>query len=611
MCGITGFIQLDHTLPAQEVLHAMADAMRLRGPDGEGFFTEESLALAHRRLAVIDLVTGDQPMTSSAGDCVIVFNGEIFNYRELKQELEAKGHVFRTGSDTEVILELYRAEGVDAVRRLNGFFAFALYDRNAKRLLIARDRLGVKPLYYFRNDSVFAFASSLAALKRHPAFPAEKDPCALTEFLAFQYVPGNRTLYRDVQQLSPAHFMTIDLNTGATAFQRYWSVADVKKCVCTYDEAREELRTLLSDAVKRRMIADVPLGVFLSGGLDSAVVAALAAEHTDTPLHCFSIAFADPAYDESHYAKETAEYIRNYTGKEIVHDVRTVDPCDVSLLEFLAAEYAEPYADASMLPTCLLSRFTRESVTVALSGDGADELFGGYDRYRAMKMLSRLPMPRKVAGMLAHLIPAGGERTHAGRIRRLLKAASLAPAERYRFIMSHGADSITARTALFDPAGRITEELPFSWDPAWHYPVQDMQSYMPGDVLRKVDVCSMANSLEVRSPFLDYRVAEFALSLPADWKLKGKQRKRIVSEAFAEKLPPGLPMRKKRGFGVPVAAWFRNEWQGYLKEHLLTGELDTLFRRDELAALIAEHAAGTADHSYYLFSLLMLTLSSR
>lgn len=611
MCGIAGFFLKNNTTPSQLTLKKMADAMQLRGPDGCGYFIKDSLALAHRRLAVIDLATGDQPMSTQDGKYTIVFNGEIFNFKELKQELETKGHRFHTKSDTEVILEAYRAYGTDAFRRLNGFFAFALFDKTQNRLILCRDRLGVKPLYFFNTSQAFAFASSLNALKQHEAFPADYDMESLAEYMAFQYVPQDKTLFRNVNLHPAAHYTVVDLSDHTLTCQRYWSPYEIPMISCSYEEAQEQLRHLTQDAVKRRMIADVPLGVFLSGGLDSAVVAALAAAETEKELHCFSIAFEDPAYDESDYARESADFIRKLTGKTIHHHIKTVQPCDFDLLKKIAAEFGEPYADASMLPTCLLSQFTRESVTVALSGDGADELFGGYDRYRAMKMMNKFPLPRPLCNAIRACIPDKGERSFAGRLKRFLTAAGASADERYRFIMTHGADSLTARCAGPDLASVLhtkAEPIPCGTDPEWRYPLHDMLHYMPGDVLRKVDVCSMMNSLEVRSPFLDYRIAEFALSLPAHWKLQGKQRKRILADTFRNQLVPDLGQRKKRGFGVPMASWFRSGWKEHLRTHILDDLPDGLFQRNELENLLKEHESGKTDHSYYLFSLLMLAL---
>ncbi len=607
MCGIAG-VYLKNAVPDPQLLREAAETMKRRGPDGEGVYTCGGLGLVHRRLSVIDLAGGAQPMSTEDGRFVIVFNGEIFNYRELRGELNM---TFRTASDTEVLLELYRKEGRACLKKLNGFFAFAVFDREENTLFLARDRMGVKPLYYFCKDGTFGFGSMLKTLKLFSGFPDRMNPDFLAEYLAFQYVPGNNTVYEEVYSLPPGGCMNVSLDECRIQPEIWWTPEqDIKPFAGTYEDAKEELYSLMSDAVERRMISDVPLGVFLSGGLDSAVTASFAAQKSKTPLECFSIAFEDPAYDESPLAEETAEFLQKQTGREIHFHCKQVNPCDLETLSFLASEFGEPYADSSMLPCCLLSRFARESVTAVLSGDGADELFGGYERYRAMNFCNRLPIPSAFAGMIAKLLPSGGERTKTGRLRRFLKAASLPSGERYRFLMSHGADAISARCLNFTPS-RPAPYQPCGWDPDWSCAETDLHTYLPGDVLRKVDVTSMSAGLEVRSPFLDYRIAEFAISLPANWKLDGAVRKKIVGDTFASILPPGLGTRKKRGFGVPVANWFRTCWREELKSGLLSGALDPWFRRAELENLIAEHVSGKEDHTYYLFSLLMLVFFQR
>lgn len=607
MCGIAGYVRKDGAPPDPAVLRNMAYAMRRRGPDGEGFFTSGGLGLAHRRLSVIDLKNGAQPMLAGNGAFAVVFNGEIFNYRELRRELEGKGVRFRTDSDTEVLLELCRLEGENALRKLNGFFAFAFYDRAAQTLLLARDRLGVKPLFWFRTGDCFAFASSLNALKAHPSFPRGTDFSALSEYLAFQYFPDHKTIFPGVVRLPPASCLKISLAGLETVQRTYWTPEQsVVPFAGTYGEAQEELRSLMNDAVERRLIADVPLGVFLSGGLDSAVVAALAARKCGTGLDCFSISFPEKAYDESALAGETARFIRDTAGVPVRFHCREADPRDLEALRFLIEENGEPFADASLLPTCLLSRFARESVTVALSGDGADELFGGYERYRVMGLCGKLPVPPHAAARAAELLPSGGERSFSGRAKRFLQTLSLPEDERYRFLMTHGADRISARVLKEPlPPGSWSYE-PCTEDPARRWAELDLHTYLPDDVLRKVDLASMAESLEVRSPFLDHRVAEFSMTIPPDWKMRGGRRKRIIGDAFGAFLPPDLGARRKRGFGVPLADWFRTCWNGPLREHLFSGRLDDLFLRAELEKLVKEHETGAFDRSYYLFSLLIL-----
>ena len=613
MCGIAGYVRTDGKPALSEELRAMADAMRKRGPDGEGVFTDGSLGLAHRRLSIIDLEGGAQPMTTADGALTIVFNGEIFNYREIRAELEkANLFTFRTKSDTEVILALYRAEGERFVRRLNGFFAFALYDREKRKLLLARDRFGVKPLFYFQDETRFAFASTLNALKTLPGFDRNAlSHESVAEILSFQYIPGDRTVFENVFRLPPGAFMTIDLSSNSVEISPFVSHEDRKTAWLSYDDARQHLRELVTDAVERRLNADVPLGVFLSGGLDSAIVCGVAAKLMKEPLECFSIGFPDPAYDESDFARQSADFIRTFAASPVRHHTKTADPCDFHLLEEMAGEFGEPYADASLLPEALLCRFTRETVTTVVSGDGADELFGGYDRYRAMDLFQRVPLPRSLCRMLADLLPSGGERTIRGRMKRFLTAASLPPGERYRFIMTHGAAPLLKKSAT--PLLQQGAGQPHVWDefapgPGMSPWKTDVRTYLPGDVLCKVDVCSMSASLEVRSPFLDFRVADFAASLPFGWKIHNGRRKRILADAFADLIPPDLGKRKKRGFGVPVAAWFRGEWNKPLREHLFSGLLNDLIRKEATEELLRAHETGEQDHSYWLFSLLMLEL---
>lgn len=613
MCGIAGYVRTDGLPARPEELRAMADTMRKRGPDGEGFFTDGPLGLAHRRLSIIDLAGGTQPMTTADGALTVVFNGEIFNYRELRAELEEAGKfTFRTKSDTEVIPALYRAEGEAFVRRLNGFFAFALYDRENRKLLLARDRFGVKPLFYFQDKTRFAFASTLNALKTLPGFDRQAmSPESIAEFLCFQYIPGDRTAYENVFRLPPGALMTVDLNDHSVGTKPFVPPMDREMTSLSYEDAKQHLRELVTDAVERRLNADVPLGVFLSGGLDSAIVCGTAAKLMKEPLECFSIGFPDPAYDESGLARQSADFIRSFAKVPVRHHTKTADPCDFHLLEEMAREFGEPYADASLLPESILCRFTRETVTTVVSGDGADELFGGYDRYRAMDFYRRAPLPRSLCRAFAALQPAGGERTIRGRLKRFLTAASLPPGQRYRFIMTHGAAPLLERSAT--PFLRTGIGGPHVWDQLapgenrspWE---TDIGTYLPGDVLCKVDVCSMAASLEVRSPFLDFRVADFAASMPFSWKISGGRRKRILADAFADLIPPDLGRRKKRGFGVPVASWFRGEWNQPLREHLFSGVLDSWIRPDVTEELLKSHETGEGDFSYWLFSLLMLEL---
>jgi asparagine synthase (glutamine-hydrolysing) len=623
MCGIAGCFN-PRTPPDEAFLQNLCCTMRQRGPDAHGVYRNGALGLAHTRLSVIDLDGGAQPMHGGDGRFTLVFNGEIFNFRELRHELEQTGEVFCTKSDTEVLLKLLIREGADSLPRLNGFFAFAFYDSEKKTLLIARDYHGVKPLYYFHLPTgEFAFASRFATLALCPDCPETVSLPALADYLAFQYIPAPATIREGVMKLLPGTAVEFQLETGAMR-EIDWSTqiqTEPDLVVCaehfTYLGACGTVRHLLSEAVKRRMVADVPLGVFLSGGLDSAIVATLAARHSTAPLECFSIGFDDPRYDESADCKATAAHLAKIAPYGLHHHIRTVQPQDFDLLPKLAAEFGEPYADASMLPSYFLAAFAREHVTVALSGDGADELFGGYERYRAMNMIRNVRMftPGFLWSAAAACLPDSGERSKAGRLKRFLRLGAVSgTGARYDALMSHfAADTIGTIAPDLRPYLNAKRDLPEAAELMASLMEDDLHRYLPGDVLTKVDVCSMAASLEVRNPFLDPKVSTFARALPVSFKIHAGRRKRILGDAFVEELLPGLAARRKRGFGVPVAAWSRTVWRDRLREALLD-ELPkqwAMFDRAALERLLAEHQNGGKDRSYLLFSLLMLSFQGK
>ena len=617
MCGIAGFIQLDETLPQESILRAMLSPMICRGPDGEGVKILGPAALGHRRLSVIDLAGGAQPLANEDGSVWITFNGEIFNYRELRRELTARGHLFRTESDTEVLVHLYEEYGAALTEKIDGFFAFGLYDVKQRKLLLARDRAGVKPLFWFRTAGTLVFASTVSALKRHVGFPGGYDPQALWDFLSLQYVPQG-TAFREVNGLKPGTRLEFSLSAQEMKITQYWRPDYTHKTKISYADACHELDRLVRKAVTDRLIADVPLGIFLSGGVDSTIVAGLAAEAVDTPLQCYSIAFREKAYDEREAAAENAAWLRQFARHGLEHKIREVDPCDISIPEQRMREYGQPFADASLIPTSLLSAFAREEVTVALGGDGADELFRGYERYIAMRYLSRFDwIPQPVRSPLfrlsASLIPAGGERSRSARMQRFLRAAARSGADRYLAIVSHTDEALKKRFCggFFDGVRSTLDS--FDADRAFERAADcsefDFHTYLPGDILTKSDVASMSASLELRSPFLDHHVIEFAASLPGPYKEERGFRKRILCDTFGKYLPPGLDRRKKRGFGVPLADWFRNEWKNLPGERLLHGKGVQLgiFTASGVEKLIAEHLAGR-DHSYALYSALVLEM---
>ena len=617
MCGIAGCFN-PRTPPDAALLQTLCGTMRQRGPDAHDIYLDGTLGLAHTRLSVIDLDGGAQPMHGGDGRYTLVFNGEIFNFRELRAELEQAGEVFRTKSDTEVLLNLLIREGADCLPHLNGFFAFAFYDSGKKTLLIARDYHGVKPLYYFHLPTgEFGFASRFSTLTLCPGCPEKISLSALAEYLAFQYIPIPATIREDVKKLRPGTAVEFHLETGTMREIDWGAQIRIEPETMSYEDACERVRTLLSGAVKRRLIADVPLGVFLSGGLDSAVVTALAARHSTAPLECFSIGFDDPRYDQSADCKAAAAHLAALAPHGLHHHIKTVQPQDFDLLPKLAAEFGEPYADASMLPSYFLAAFAREHVTVALSGDGADELFGGYERYRAMAVLQKLRSftPGFLWSAAAACLPDSGERSKAGRLKRFLRLGAVSgTGARYDALMTHfAADSVGMIAPDLRSYLNTERNLPNLANLMASLMEDDLHRYLPGDVLTKVDVCSMAASLEVRNPFLDPDVSGFARSLPVEFKIQGDRRKRILGDAFAKELPPGLATRRKRGFGVPVAAWFRTVWRDRLRAALLDElpERWPMFDRAAVETLISEHQNGGKDRSYLLFSLLMLSFQGK
>ena len=617
MCGIAGCFN-PRTPPDAALLQTLCGTMRQRGPDAHDIYLDGTLGLAHTRLSVIDLDGGAQPMHGGDGRYTLVFNGEIFNFRELRNELEQAGEVFRTKSDTEVLLNLLIREGADCLPCLNGFFAFAFYDATKKTLFIARDYHGVKPLYYFHLPTgEFGFASRFSTLTLCPGCPEKISLSALAEYLAFQYIPTPATIREDVKKLRPGTAVEFHLETGTMREIDWGAQIRIEPETISYEDSCERVRPLLSGAVKRRLIADVPLGVFLSGGLDSAVVTALAARHSTAPLECFSIGFDDPRYDESADCKATAAHLAKIAPHGLHHHIKTVQPQDFDLLPKLAAEFGEPYADASMLPSYFLAAFAREHVTVALSGDGADELFGGYERYRAMAVLQKLRSftPGFLWRAAAACLPDSGERSKAGRLKRFLRLGAVSgTGARYDALMTHfAADSVGMIAPDLRSYLNTERNLPNLANLMASLMEDDLHRYLPGDVLTKVDVCSMAASLEVRNPFLDPDVSGFARSLPVEFKIQGDRRKRILGDAFAKELPPGLATRRKRGFGVPVAAWFRTVWRDRLRAALLDElpERWPMFDRAAVETLISEHQNGGKDRSYLLFSLLMLSFQGK
>ncbi|MCK5843895.1 MAG: asparagine synthase (glutamine-hydrolyzing) [Victivallales bacterium] len=625
MCGIAGIFNLDAAPVDESVLRGMRDALVHRGPDGEGLWIDGGAGLAHRRLSIIDLDSGAQPMGNEDGTIQVTFNGEIYNHVELREWLEAKGHVFKTSCDTEVILHLYEEMGSECVTRLEGMFAFAVFDASQRELLLARDRLGQKPLVCFLSGSgpsaVFAFASELQALAKHPLMPKTLDPQALHDYLSLQYVPAPATIYESVRKLPPGHILRISRDDPTPKVSRYWRCDGFGEDLrISYEDACGRLRELMENAVKKRLMSDVPLGSFLSGGIDSTIIVGLMRKFSLLPVKTFTIGFLEDAYDERSYAKLAADHLC------VEHTAKVANPADFAVLEKLVSHYGEPYCDASMIPTYFLSEFTREHVTVALSGDGADELFGGYYRYLVMKFArfaNVLPLAarRHLADLLARFAPSfPEERSNTGKFSRLLDAFAARPETRLldltnRFPERMKNSFYTEEFAKFAAAdtGRLFERLHSecrSHDSAERSMETDLTTYLPGDILTKVDIASMAVSLEVRSPFMDHKVVEFAASLPIRYKIKGTTKKRILRDTFKDFIPEAIRGREKMGFGVPIAAWLRGDWGGIAKERLLDGAVAAsgYFKRDIMERMLKEHSENVADHSYRLWALLVLDI---
>ena len=617
MCGIAGIVRFDGGQVDRPRLQAMNDAMSHRGPDGEGIWIEGPVGLAHRRLAIIDLSTGDQPMFNEDRSVLTVFNGEIYNFRLVRPDLEKLGHTFHSTSDTEVLVHGWESWGKDVLPRVNGMFAFAIYDRKARKILLARDRLGVKPLYYWRNQSMLVFASELDALLASGVVPREIDREALELYLHYQYVPAPSTIYRDVRKLAPAERLEIDLGTGRGEVETWWDIRrdarpDSSRSLEQWIGLLEET---LDDAVRIRLISDVPFGAFLSGGTDSGTVVAMMAKHLDQPVRTFSIGIADQPADELPFARQVADRFRTQ------HEEFRVAPEGLTLLPKLARHFGEPFADSSAIPTYYVSKLARSRVKMVLTGDGGDEMFAGYRSYPWLAGTRATGLPNAMP-----LAPAAADAPSALRklvrgLRAALRGRRAGPEpwfERYDANMSHfpAAErrALLGTDARLSAADYFTSRFPLVGADTVVAAAQyvDLKSYLPGDILAKVDRMSMANSLEVRSPLLDYRIAELAFSMPTAVKLPeatldGSRGKFVLKEFASRLLGRDYVYRPKEGFGIPVARWLREDSSGYLRDHLGGGSpifdhLDRAFAR----RLMEEHVRGDADHSAKLWNLLML-----
>jgi asparagine synthase (glutamine-hydrolysing) len=602
------------------LLTRMCEAIRHRGPDEDGFYLNGSTGMAMRRLAIIDLKGGQQPIHNEARTAWIVFNGEIYNYRSLRESLEKLGDKFYTDCDTEVIIHAYDRYGADCAKHLRGMFAFAIWDERKQELFLARDRVGKKPLLYAEVKGGLVFGSEFSALLLHPDVSREIEPEAIHYYLSFMCVPAPLTAYRAIRKLEPGHTLRWRRN-GEIKIERYWQPDFSHKLKISEEEAGERAVEVLRDAVKVRLMSEVPLGAFLSGGIDSSAIVALMSELSSEPVKTFSIGFVEQDFSELHHARRVAEHV----GAD--HHEFIVRPDAMEVLPTLVEHYGEPYADSSAVPTYYVARETRQHVTVALNGDGGDECFAGYERYAAMRLAERyhrLPsvLREGFINQVVGLLPSSEtSRSRVRDLKRFIRAASLPKVERYmRWVSTFDAE---AKSELYSESfQRETEKWrAASFLEPWFTKANgagivdatmlaDTMTYLPNDLLVKVDIASMAVSLEARSPFLDHNVIEFAASLPENLKLRGLTTKYILKRVLKKLLPAENLERRKMGFGVPVGHWFRGEMQGFLKETLLSEKSLTrgFFNPATIKRLVEQHTRGERDYAHQLWTLLMLEL---
>jgi asparagine synthase (glutamine-hydrolysing) len=620
MCGITGFINNSGEAADRGILERMNRAIKHRGPDEDGYYLKDNVAMAMQRLAIIDLAGGQQPIANSDSSKWIVYNGEVYNYRELRKGILERGGILHTNSDTEAVVQLYDEFGPDCLQHLRGMFAFAIWDEKDRSLFLARDRVGKKPLLYsILPDGRIVFGSEFTALLEHPAVSREVDYEALDSYMSYLCVPAPMTAFKHIRKLEPGHWLR--WKDGQIETRRYWLPDFSKKIRISEEEAIEETTRILRESTRLRMISEVPLGAFLSGGVDSSAVVALMAQESSQPVKTFSIGFEEQDYSELKYAKRVAEHV----GAE--YNEFIVKPNAIDILPTLVEHYGEPFADPSAIPTYYVSRETRRYVTVALNGDGGDESFVGYERHVAMRFANsynRLPsmLRKSLIEPAIEAVPSPVNfRNRLTRVQRFLRSASREGYDRYfrwlstfdpeakselytdRFQQLRGTNEpdrlLAPYFANVNGSGSIDASL-----------MADLMHYLPNDLLVKVDIASMANSLEARSPFLDHKLIEFAASLPEGLKQKGFGTKSLLKKVAARLVPEDVIYRTKMGFAVPIRYWLGNELQDYTKDILLsdTARQRGLFHSEHVERLIREQQAGSHDNSWKIWTLLMLEL---
>jgi asparagine synthase (glutamine-hydrolysing) len=620
MCGITGIFDTRGARPVDAaVLQRMNDSQHHRGPDEGSVHIEPGVGFGHRRLSIIDIATGQQPLFNEDGSVVVVFNGEIYNYRELIPELQAAGHRFHTKSDTEVIVHAWEQWGEDCVKRFRGMFAFALWDRNRQTLFMARDRLGVKPLYYaLLDDGTLLFGSELKSLLAHGGLRRDIDPLAMEEYFALGYVAEPRCIFRQAKKLPPAHMLSIHRGRPLAEPKEYWDVQFTLGNPSSAEDACAELVERLRESVKLRLISEVPLGAFLSGGVDSSAVVAAMAGLSNGPVNTCSIAFDDPQFNESEFAQMVATRYRTN------HRVETVRSDDFDLIDTLARLYDEPYADSSAIPTYRVCQLARKHVTVALSGDGGDESFGGYRRYRMHlmeeRMRSALPaaIRQPLFGLLGRVYPKADWAPRVLRAKTTFEGMGRTSVEAYFhsvcILRGPMREQLFSDKLKLDLAGYNAQEV-FDFhagragteDALALIQYLDMKTYLVGDINTKVDRASMAHSLEVREPLMDHKLVEWLATLPSSLKVRGQEGKFLLKKALEPQLPDEVLYRPKMGFAVPLARWFRGPLKQRVRDAVLGERLASTgwFSRGYLQHLVDAHQSGTRDYSSPLWTLLM------
>ncbi len=623
MCGICGIAALaaGDTPALEPILQRMIRVMHHRGPDDQGIYLDRATGLGMTRLSIIDLPTGHQPMANEDGTIWTVFNGEIYNYRSLRADLVQQGHTFATASDTEAIVHAYEAYGEDCVSHFNGMFAFALWDAPRQRLLLARDRLGIKPLYYGLHGSQLIFGSELKALLAHPGIPRTLDLVALDQFLTLEYIPSPRTIFQGLHKLPPGHLLVLE--AGQHRVTQYWDVR-LQPVPESEDECVEALRSLLQDAVRLQMVSDVPLGAFLSGGIDSSTVVALMSQVAIQPVRTFSIGFEDRTYNELPYARAVAAHF------DTVHTEAFLEPDISALVEQLVPHLDEPFADFSVFPTYLVSQLARQQVKVVLSGDGGDEVFGGYDTYVAQNLAlvyGRLPAAVRrdlMPAVMSRIAPRPEKKGVVNKAKRFVEGAALPAALQHTRWMTFM--SPRDKAALYQPGlqaaldGATPQAVLEGYfqrlahaEPLAQQQYVDLKTYLVDDILVKVDRMSMAHSLEARVPLLDHRIVEFALSLPTSMKLRRGRTKVILRRAMAGLLPPEVLQRPKQGFSIPLKHWLGGPLYPLMVDLLSPASVRRrgLFQPGCVQGWMQEHLQGKANHSHRLWALMVLELWQR